>query len=70
MKTILWEIAKRLKSTATVLGIVGYVVTILVTLNVNVNGEAITAIATAVCGICVLLGIMNKDGMNTTKWNR
>ena len=53
------QILSRLKSPATVMGIVGYIVTILLTSGVNVDQNAITTIAQSVCGILILLGIMN-----------
>lgn len=53
------QILSRLKSPATVMGIVGYVVTILLTSGVNVDQNAIITIAQSACGILILLGIMN-----------
>lgn len=53
------QILLRLKSPATVMGIVGYVVTILLTSGFVVDENAITTIAQSVCGILILLGIMN-----------
>ena len=53
------QILSRLKSPATVMGIVGYVVTILLTSGFVVDENAITTIAQSVCGILILLGIMN-----------
>ena len=53
------QILLRLKSPATVMGIVGYVVTILLTSGFVVDKNAITTIAQSVCGILILLGIMN-----------
>ena len=53
------QILLRLKSPATVMGIVGYVVTILLTSGFMVDENAITTIAQSVCGILILLGIMN-----------
>lgn len=56
---IIKQYLARLKNPATVLAIVGYVITILFTMKVQVDSDAITVIATSVCGICILLGIMN-----------
>ena len=50
---------ERLKNPATVLAIVGYVITILFNAGLQVDSDAITTITTSVCGICVLLGVMN-----------
>lgn len=66
---MLRDILNRLKSTKTVLGITGYILTILVTLGLKVDSQAVVAVVTAGCGILVLLGIMNKDGMNTERWD-
>ncbi len=50
---------ERLKNPATVLAIVGYVITILFNMGVKVDTDSVTIVANSVCGICVLLGIMN-----------
>ena len=45
------------------------VVLILMTLGFDVDNEKIDTIAKAICTILVLLGIMNCDGMDSTKWD-
>lgn len=55
MKTYL----KRLKNPATIIGLSGYVLTILSTLGFTIDNEAIMTIIQSVCAICVLLGILN-----------
>ena len=49
----------RLKNPATIIGISGYVLTILTTLGITLDNEAIMTIIQSVCAICVLLGILN-----------
>ena len=49
----------RLKNPATIIGIVGYVLTIMTTLGVAINNEAVMTIVQSICAICVLLGILN-----------
>ncbi|MBE5912884.1 Uncharacterized membrane protein [Pseudobutyrivibrio sp. JW11] len=50
---------RRLKNPATLIGICGYVLTILSTLGFSVDNQAIMTILESICAICVLLGIMN-----------
>ena len=49
----------RLKNPATIIGISGYVLTILTSLGVVIDNEAIMTIVQSICAICVILGIMN-----------
>lgn len=49
----------RLKNPATIIGIAGYVLTIMTTLGVAIDNEAVMTIIQSVCAICVLLGILN-----------
>ncbi len=53
------EYFSRLKNPATIIGISGYVLTILTTLGIEIDNEAIMTIIQSVCAICVLLGILN-----------
>lgn len=55
MKTYL----KRLKNPATIIGLFGYVLTILSTLGFTIDNEAVMTIIQSVCAICILLGILN-----------
>lgn len=55
MKTYL----ERLKNPATIIGLSGYVLTILSTLGFTIDNEAVMTIIQSVCAICVLLGILN-----------
>lgn len=49
----------RLKNPMTIIGITGYMLTIITTLGITVDDEAIMTIINSVCAICVLLGILN-----------
>ena len=49
----------RLKNPATIIGITGYVLTIMTTLGVAIDNEAVMTIIQSMCAICVLLGILN-----------
>lgn len=50
---------KRLKNPATIIGLFGYVLTILSTLGFTIDNEAVMTIIQSVCAICILLGILN-----------
>lgn len=64
------KILQKLTNTKTVLSIVSLMVLILVNLGVDFDSEKVELIANAVCGILVLLGIMNSDGMTTNSWDK
>lgn len=49
----------RLRNPATIIGILGYVLTILTALGVAIDNEMIMTIVQSICAICVLLGILN-----------
>ena len=50
---------ERLKNPATIIGISGYMLTILTALGVGVDNDAVMTVVQSICAICVLLGIMN-----------
>lgn len=50
---------KRLKNPATIIGLSGYILTILSTLGATIDNDAVMTIIQSICAICVLLGIMN-----------
>lgn len=50
---------KRLKNPATAASLVSFLIIILVNFGIEINSGAITNIVNAVCGILVLLGVMN-----------
>lgn len=50
---------QRLKNPVTIVGIAGYVLTIISTLGFCIDNEAIMTIINSICAICVLLGILN-----------
>jgi len=49
----------RLKSPVTIIGISGYILTIISSLGVHVNNETVMTIVQSICAISVLLGILN-----------
>ncbi len=53
------EYLKRLKNPATIIGLCGYILTILSALGISIDNESIMTIIQSLCAICVLLGIMN-----------
>ena len=55
MKTYL----QRLKNPATIIGISGYMLSILSTLGFKIDNNTIMNIIQSVCAICILLGILN-----------
>lgn len=58
---------QRLKNPATVLGITGLILNILVINNINIDSEIIYQTIQSICGILILLGIMNNpetDGVD------
>ena len=63
------DILRRLTNTKTLIGVVSLVVFILVTWGVEIPVQKVEYTVHALCTIGVLLGIMNDNGMETTKWN-
>lgn len=53
------EYFNRFKNPATIIGIVGYTLTILSTLGFSVDSNAAMTVVNSICAICVLLGILN-----------
>lgn len=49
----------RLKHPATIIGIAGYIVTIISEFGISIDNDAVMTIIKSVCAICVLLGILN-----------
>lgn len=50
---------KRFKNPATIIGIIGYILTIFSTIGIKVDSETVMTVIQSICAICVLLGIMN-----------
>lgn len=50
---------KRLKNPATIIGISGYILTILSTLGIPIDNDTVMTIIQSICAICVLLGLLN-----------
>lgn len=56
---IMKKYLERLKNPATIIGISGYILTILTALGVVIDNDTVLTIIQSVCAICVLLGILN-----------
>lgn len=67
---VLMELWKRISNTKSIMAIVGAVIIILQTAGVKVNVPYVNELATTICTLLVLLGVISKEGMNTTKWNK
>lgn len=50
---------ERLKNPATIIGISGYLLTIISTLGITIDNDAVMTIIQSICAICVLLGVLN-----------
>lgn len=50
---------QRLKNPATIIGISGYILTILSTLGISIDNDTVMTIIQSICAICVLLGLLN-----------
>lgn len=50
---------KRLKNPATIIGIAGYIISILTNLGFIIDNDAVMNIIQSICAISVLLGILN-----------
>lgn len=50
---------ERLKNPATIIGISGYILTILSTLGISIDNDTVMTIIQSICAICVLLGLLN-----------
>lgn len=64
------NIWNRISNTKSIMAIVGAVILILQKIGVNVDVPYVNELATAVCGLLVILGIFNKEGMETKEWNK
>ena len=52
----------RLKNPATIIGLTGYLLTILSSLGFIIDNDTIMTVVQSICAICVLLGILNNPG--------
>lgn len=66
----LMEIWKRISNWKSLMGIASALLIISNTLNLGVDQEVAQTIIEAVLTILVILGIINKSGMETSKWNK
>lgn len=64
------EIWGRISNTPTIMAITAEVLTILTLCGVVFDRAVIKIIVLAICQILVFMGVINKDGMETTKWNK
>ena len=63
------NILKKLSNTRTVCAIVSSFILILQTIGFEIDNEKVMFVVNAMCTIMILLGIMNCDGMDSTKWD-
>lgn len=64
---------KRLENPATIIGICGYLLSIMACMGIAIDNEVIMKIIQGICGICVLLGIMNNPetkGIDVPKFHK
>lgn len=54
----------RLKHPTTIIGITGYIITIISQFGISIDNDAIMTIIQSICAICVLLGILNNPEAN------
>ena len=64
---ILWS---RISNTKSIMAITGSVILILQTLGFKIDAPYINEVISSVCGFLALLGVINKEGMNTANWNK
>lgn len=63
------EFIKRITNTKTVLALAGAVLLILKELGLQLDNEYIMEVIKTFSYLLVLLGVFNKEGMETTKWD-
>ncbi len=49
----------RLRNPATLIGITGYILTILSTFGITIDNDSVMTVIQSICAICVMLGILN-----------
>ena len=54
----------RLKNPATIIGLTGYLLTILSSLGFIIDNDTIMTVVQSICAICVLLGILNNPDIS------
>lgn len=59
----------RVSNTKSIMAIAGAVILIIQTLGFKVDAPYINEVISTVCGLLTLLGVINKDGMNSSNWN-
>ena len=49
----------RLRTPPTLIGITGYILTILSTFGITIDNDSVMTVIQSICAICVMLGILN-----------
>ena len=49
----------RFRNPATLIGITGYILTILSTFGITIDNDSVMTVIQSICAICVMLGILN-----------
>lgn len=61
---------KAITNTKSIVGIVSGIILILTNFGVQVDNDAVMQIVNLACGIGVAVGVLNKDGMESTEFNK
>lgn len=64
---MIWNSVSNYKS---VLAITGAVIIILQNMGYNIDNETIMSTVDKIAYILIIFGILNKEGMETSKWNK
>jgi len=64
------EIWKRISNWKSLMAIASAVLIITDALGIPIDNKVAMSIVTAILTILVVMGIINKEGMETTKWNK
>jgi hypothetical protein len=60
----------KITNTKTLLGITSLIIIILQNCGLTIDNDKVMLIVNAICGIGIMVGIFNKDGMETKKFNK
>lgn len=64
------KLISALTNTKSVIAICSLSIIILQNMGIHVDNVAVTNIVQAICGIGVLVGVMNNDGLSEITWNK
>lgn len=64
------ELWKRISNTKSIMAIVGEVLTVAFALGIDLPDDRIKMAVLAICQILVIVGVFNKSGMDTDKFNK